>query len=142
MKTVSFILIFLFLFSCIGLSAGEKTGQGERYSWDFGKVKKGEVLRHVFLLKNNSDRTMRIKDITTSCGCAVSKTRKTVLAPQETTDIEVSFDTSDYSGDTRQFIYVHSDSLDTSASLGINSERNRTIDNPIIRFIIKAYVIN
>ena len=126
MKAASFILIFLFLFSCTGLSAEEKPGVNGEYSWDFGKVKKGQVLKHAFLLKNDSSGVMRIKDITTSCGCTVSRTRKTVLAPQESTDIEVSFDTSDYSGDTRQFVYVHSDNL----------------DNPIIRFIIKAYVIN
>ena len=93
-------------------------------AWDFGKVKKGEVLKHVFILKNESLETLRIKEVTTSCGCTVSSLKKKTLLGQESTSLEVKFNTKGYSGPTKQYIYVRTDSL----------------DNPVIRFIIKADV--
>jgi hypothetical protein len=102
-----------------------KAQEADPYTWDFGGVKEGEVLRHVFVLKNESGKIMTIKDIDTSCGCTVSQAKQKILLPAESTEIEVGFDTKGYSGLTNQYIYVHTDSL----------------DNPIIRFIIKADVI-
>ncbi len=95
------------------------------YSWDFGQVKEGEVLRHTFVLKNESEKTLTIKDVNTSCGCTVFKVEKKVILPGESTDLEVQFNSKGYSGLAQQYVYVHTDSL----------------DNPIIRFIIKAEVI-
>ena len=95
------------------------------YLWDFGQVKKGEILKHDFVLRNDSAQTLNIKEITTSCGCTVSEAQKKTLLPGESTVLSVHFDTKDYSGAVHQFIYVNSDRL----------------DNPIIRFIIKAEVV-
>ncbi len=93
--------------------------------WDFGRVKEGELLTHNFKLKNESRETLNIKDVNTSCGCTVSKVKEKVLSPGQSTVIEVRFNSKGYSGHTQQYIYVHTDSL----------------DNSIIRFIIKAEVI-
>jgi hypothetical protein len=95
------------------------------YTWDFGRVKEGEVLTHTFIFKNESAKTINIIDVNTSCGCTVSKTQKKTLLPDEETRIEVQFKSKGYSGPVQQFVYVHSDNL----------------DNPIIRFIIKAEVL-
>lgn len=94
------------------------------FTWDFGKVKEGTLLRHTFIFKNESEKNLTIQNITTSCGCTASEAKKKNLMPQESTAIEVSFNSQGYSGITQQFIYVHTDNL----------------DNPIIKFIIKADV--
>ncbi len=109
-------------------SQAEITGQTEiadPYSWDFGQAKEGEVLKHTFVLKNESEKTLTIKDVNTSCGCTASKVEKKILLPGESTEIEVQFNSKGYSGLTQQYVYVHTDSL----------------DKPILRFIIKAEVI-
>lgn len=93
-------------------------------SWDFGKAAAGSILQHDFVLKNESGRTLKITGINTSCGCTVSKVKKEVLAPGETTEIEVKFNTRGYSGAVRQFIFVNTDSP----------------ENPIIRFTIKTEI--
>jgi hypothetical protein len=134
-KTLFWGLFILFI--SIGCSAG-KQPQGQdnlrvevkeealdSYAWDFGQVKEGQVLKHVFTFKNESTKTLKIKDINTSCGCTVSQAKKMVLLPQETTTIEVKFDSKGYSGPVKQYVYVHTDDL----------------DNPVIRFIIKAQVV-
>jgi hypothetical protein len=95
------------------------------YSWDFGQVKEGEALKHAFALKNESRETLTIKDVSSSCGCTVPKMEKKILLPGQSATLEVRFNTKGYSGNTQQYVYVHTDSL----------------DKPIIRFIIKAEVI-
>lgn len=112
------------IFLILSLS-GCNTLRGNPYLWDFGQVKEGEILKHNFILKNESQDVLNIKDVNTSCGCTVSKVEKKVLLPGESTLIEVEFDTKGYSGLTQQYIYVHTDNL----------------DNPVLRFIIKAEAI-
>jgi hypothetical protein len=92
--------------------------------WDFQDVTQGEVVTHEFVLRNESQDTLHIKEVTTSCGCTVSEVKNKTLFPNEETVIEVKFDTKGYRGRVQQFVYVHTDSL----------------DKPIVRYIIKANV--
>ena len=103
----------------------DQTGIVDPYSWDFGQVKEGEVLKHNFILKNESEKTLTIKDVNTSCGCTASKVEKKILLPGQSATLEVQFNSKGYSGPVQQYVYVHTDSL----------------DKPIIKFIIKADVI-
>jgi len=93
-------------------------------SWDFGSIKEGDIVKHNFIFKNESKKVLTIKDVNTSCGCAVSQVEKKVLKPGEATTIEVQFNSRGYSGEIKQYIYVYTDDL----------------DNPVARFIIKASV--
>ena len=125
-----FILFLVFpLQGCYSQNNQEKIPQDSKtsdpYSWDFGQVKEGGVLKHVFILKNESGKNMTIKDVNTSCGCTVSRAEKKNLLSGESAPIEVQFNSKGYSGGVQQYIYVHTDSL----------------DKPIIRFIIKAEVM-
>mgnify|MGYP001563067920 CR=1 FL=1 len=124
-------LIFLFLsfpitgcYSQQGNNAIQKVKESDPYTWDFGQVKKGAVLRHAFKLENESNKILNILNVSTSCGCTAFEVKKKKLAPKETTLIKVSFKTRDYSGPTQQYVYVNTDSL----------------DNPVIKYIIKADV--
>lgn len=93
--------------------------------WDFQEVPQGEVVTHEFVFRNESQDTLNIKEVTTSCGCTVSKVKNKTLFPNEETVIEVKFDSKGYKGMVQQFVYVHTNSL----------------DRPIVRYIIKANVV-
>lgn len=114
------LLIFMFF-----LQAGYCADQLDPYTWDFRKLKHGEVAAHSFSLKNNSNKPLKITAVNTSCGCTVSEVKKKLLLPGESTPVEIKFNSKGYSGNVQQFTYVVTDD----------------IDNPVIRFIIKAYVI-
>jgi len=120
----------LILFISTGCSTGqqpkEQGNSPDPYTWDFGQVKEGQVLKHTFTLKNESTKTLKIKDVNTSCGCTASEAKKVILLPQESTTVEVKFNSKGYSGSAKQYIYVHTDDL----------------DNPVIRFIIIAQVVS
>lgn len=107
------------------LSETKKEEVSDPYTWDFGFAKQGEVLKHTFILKNESTKALNIKQVNTSCGCTISEVKKKTLLPQASTEIAVEFKTKGYSGPVKQHIYVTTDSL----------------DNPIIKFIIKADVV-
>jgi hypothetical protein len=127
------LFLFIWLFFCLcplGCQAQKnvilsREGKAtDPYTWDFGQVKQGEVLEHEFSFKNQTSKILNIKSVNTSCGCTVSQVKKNTLQPGESTSLGVKFNTTGYSGLTQQFVYVNTDNL----------------DNPIIRFIIKAQV--
>ena len=99
--------------------------QEAQESWDFGQVKEGLILKHDFLLKNESQKPLKITGTHTSCGCTVSKVEKNALLPGEETSIEVKFNSVGYSGPTEQYVYVNTDDA----------------ENPILKFTVKAQVI-
>jgi hypothetical protein len=131
MRNWSFIIfIFLVFYGCTAeLTKAQITAQGmpttDPYTWNFGRVKEGAILKHEFVFKNTSDKFLKIMDITTSCSCTVSKAKKNILAPGEAIPIEVQFKSKGYSKAVEQFVYVHTDNIDDS----------------VIKFIIKADVV-
>jgi len=133
--TVLASFVFFLHTGCFG------TETADPYTWDFGRIREGQIVKHSFLLENKSNKVLNIRGVNTSCGCTASEIKKKALKPGESAEVAVSFNSKGYSGEVKQFIYVNTDDIDTSASLGINDEHSRTIDNPVIRFIIKAEVI-
>ena len=102
-----------------------KSAGGPYAVWDFGEVKEGEILKHNFEFKNDSPKTLNIIQVKTTCGCTVSKIQKNNLLPQESTLLEVQFNSKGFSGQVEKTIYVQTDDL----------------DKPLFVFIIKGKVI-
>jgi len=160
--TKIFLLLVMFLATipvCFTQGQGRllaETRLEEFYLWDFGRVREGDVVKHNFNLKNSTGKTLKVKDVTTSCGCTASAVKKDTLLPGESTEIAVEFDSQGYSGPVRQFIYVHTDANSAPVLAGSDNGspstplvnppeplkgHKRNIDNSIIKFIIKADVI-
>jgi len=116
---LSLLGFFIFQFAC---AEKEKVDPNV---WDFGQVKQGVVLKHDFILKNETDDILKINNIHTSCGCTVSESAKKSLLPQESTTVMVTFKSEGYLGPVTQFVYVNTDNPDLE----------------IIKFTIKAQVI-
>ena len=121
------IILFLLVFPMFQFAYGEseKTVTSDPNEWDFGQVKQGVILKHDFVLKNQTNDILEIDSIHTSCGCTVSQSEKKSLLPQASTNIKVTFNSHGYSGPVKQFVYVNTNNADVG----------------IIRFIIKAEVV-
>jgi len=103
----------------------EGTTKDEVYStWDFGSVKKGRTVEHEFIFTNNTAKVIKIVNLDTSCGCAVSEAAKKVISAGESAAIKVKFDSSDYLGPVKQYVYMHTDDQ----------------ESPLYKFVIKANV--
>lgn len=83
-------------------------------SKDFGRVKQGEALTHVFVFKNEGDETLKIKSVRTSCGCAAALASNDEIAPGKSGEVKVTFDTRGYVQKTSKYIYVESNDLSQS----------------------------
>ena len=134
-KRVAIFLLgfFIFQFTSIEMHAGlsvkaaycAEKEKNVPNDWDFGTVKQGAILRHDFVLKNQTRNTLKINSVHTSCGCTASQADKKSLLPQESTTIKVTFNSRGYSGQVTQFVYVNTDNPDLA----------------IIKFTIKAQVV-
>ena len=132
-KVIMIGSLFIYLFFGVEAHAGlfmnsacyaqeERAGINE---WDFGVVKQGAVLKHDFILKNETNDILAINSIHTSCGCTASQSDKKSLMPQESTAIKVTFNSHGYLGLVKQFVYVNTDNADQA----------------IIKFTVKANVV-
>jgi Protein of unknown function (DUF1573)/HYDIN/CFA65/VesB-like, Ig-like domain len=61
--------------------------------FNFGTALEGQMVNHTFKLKNVGKGELLIRGVKTSCGCTAAAPSKSDLAPGETTDITVGFDT-------------------------------------------------
>src|SRR5271154_3199424 len=61
--------------------------------YDFGSALEGTMVKHTFTIKNTGEGYLEITGVKTSCGCTTGEPSKMHVAPGETSDIAVSFDT-------------------------------------------------
>ena len=66
--------------------------------FDFGQVKDGEIVRHTFSFKNDGKNPLVIQRAKASCGCTVPTWTKEPIAPGETGEIAVEFNSKNKAG--------------------------------------------
>jgi hypothetical protein len=80
----------------------------EKESWDFGKVKQGETLTHVFKFKNIGEENLEIKGVRTSCGCTAALATNAEVPPEKEGEIKVTIDTRGYEYKITKYVFVDS----------------------------------
>lgn len=74
----------------------------------FGNVTQGVKATHLFAFKNEGTVPLKISRVQTSCGCTAAVAGKNELAPQESSDIEVTFNSAGRSGQFKKSVQVYS----------------------------------
>ncbi|MFI5237179.1 MAG: DUF1573 domain-containing protein [Ignavibacteriales bacterium] len=67
-------------------------------SFDFGDIKQGETVSHTFVLSNSGGDLLKITNVKASCGCTAASPEKSELAPGESTNLLVSFNSTGRQG--------------------------------------------
>jgi len=62
--------------------------------YDFGTVKQGEVVNHTFAFTNTGKEPLIIENASASCGCTVPEWTRTPIAPGQTGEIKVQFNST------------------------------------------------
>ena len=71
----------------------------DKKEYDFGTVTDGEIIETTFIITNTGKSPLIITDAKTTCGCTVPTWPKDKpIAPGESTNIEVKFDTGGKGG--------------------------------------------
>ena len=66
----------------------------EKDTHDFGKIKQGEKVTHVFKFTNSGKSPLIIKDAIATCGCTKPEWPKTPVQPGAEGEIKVTFDSA------------------------------------------------
>lgn len=80
--------------------------------FDFGKIVQGTVVEHQFEFYNAGGDTLKILDISASCGCSVGSLTKKVYAAGEKGVLNVKFDSKGKFGNQVQRIYIRTNEPD------------------------------
>lgn len=73
---------------------------------NIGTVKRGEVITGKFVVRNTGDTALDLRT-EIPCDCNTVKLYKSKLAPDESTAVEVTFDTAQYEGKEVKSVYIH-----------------------------------
>ena len=77
------------------LSAADKAtapkAEFDETIFNFGEIKQGAKVDKIFHMKNTGKRELIVRRIRTTCGCTAAQPGKKVLAPGETTELKVTF---------------------------------------------------
>lgn len=65
---------------------------------DFGKITEGESVEHTFKFKNTGKSDLLLSSVTASCGCTTPNWPKEPIAPGESDEIKVVFNSAGKSG--------------------------------------------
>lgn len=93
----------------------------ERSSHNFGKIKDGDVVEHVYKFKNTGANPLIIDEVVATCGCTVPSYTKTPVAPGATGEIAISFNSKGRAGNVDKDIYVKSNAQEPSISLNFKA---------------------
>lgn len=89
---------------------------------DFGTVDQGTESVKVFIYRNKGNQTLRISDVTSTCGCTVAQPEPKVLAPGAMGRLRVSFKSGSFSGPINKSITVRSNDPSVPAlALGVRA---------------------
>jgi hypothetical protein len=90
---------------------------------DFGPVPRGAMVRHPFVLTNNTQTPISILNLRVSCGCTSGKASVAVVPPGKTGVIEAQMDTRNFVGRkaTTLFVSVFNGTEEAEIALNVAS---------------------
>jgi hypothetical protein len=106
--TILVLPLFLALSCNLLLSQDRPQIKFQESSWDFGKMKEGQVKTHEFVFENTGDAPLVIKKVRTSCGCAAALVSEQTVEPGKKGEIKVTFNSRGYEGSVSKYVYVES----------------------------------
>lgn len=101
---ISFVSIIIVLWAAAAFAAPGIAV--EQPTFDFGQVRQGKKVVHVFTIKNKGDAPLAIKKITPSCGCTGVSSSSSVILPGKSGKITATFDSTNYPGPAHKTIAV------------------------------------
>ena len=73
--------------------------------FDYGEVIEGDILKHSFVISNNSDGII-VLNVRSSCGCTKAKLSGKTIKPRKATKIAVWLDTTGRNGHVEQYLDI------------------------------------
>lgn len=100
---------------------GPKISFSEK-SFDFGDIKQGQKVEHVFAFENVGNEPLILSDVRTTCGCTAPEWPREPIAPGAKASIKVVFNSAGKMGMQNKVITVMSNAVN-------NPERVKIVTN-------------
>ncbi|SHL06782.1 DUF1573 domain-containing protein [Hymenobacter psychrotolerans] len=129
------VLVLALSLACAGFAAQAQTAavkpanaqtkvagpqiQFDEMKYDFGAVKQGDVVKHVFKFKNTGTQPLVISNIGVSCGCTTPEWTKDPVMPGKTGTITANFNTAGKLGMQNKVLTVESNSASGNAMVAL-----------------------
>lgn len=120
---ISFALILIFTLSVLAGPAVEISPD----SFNFGKTIQRTKISHTFWIKSTGDQDLIITKIEPGCGCTQAPIGDTVVAPGDSTALEIILSTKSYRGFLSKRPYILTNASDEKKEVRIDAE---LIPNP------------
>ena len=78
----------------------------QQNSFEFGDIKQGETVSHTFVLTNSGGDLLKIANVQASCGCTAAVPEKSELAPGESTNLTVKFNSTGRQGAQKKTVKI------------------------------------
>ncbi len=111
----SIIVIFLFTSLAIFPQLLEPKVSVQQVEYDFGNINQNDIANHSFTITNTGGDVLKILDIKASCGCTAANPDKKELMPNESTQINVSFNSKGRKGPQTKTVTVKTNDPNTPA---------------------------
>lgn len=87
-------------------TAGPATVRFDGQTFDFGRVVAGEMVRHTYAFTNTGNTPLIIQNASASCGCTVPVWPKEPIAPGQTGEIKVEFNSAGREGQQSKTVTI------------------------------------
>ena len=96
--------------------------------FDFGEVKEGNVVRHVFKFKNQGKVPLVINNTQSTCGCTVSQWPREAIPPGGENQISVEFNTAGKTDFQEKAITISANTYPSNTTIYLRGYVNPTGD--------------
>jgi len=97
---------FMLTASCKKKEEGFAKMTFEESSFNFGEIKQGQKVSHIFKFKNDGTADLVITDAKGSCGCTVPEYPKTPVKVGAEGEIKVNFNSANKHGDQHKSVTI------------------------------------
>lgn len=91
----------------------------EESEFDFGDLKQGDEVKHIFKFKNTGKSNLIIETATAPCGCTVPSWPKEPIAPGVAGEIEVKFNSTGKEGVQNKVVTVTANTVPNTTTVKI-----------------------
>jgi len=91
-------------------------------SFDFGKIKEGDIVEHKFVFENVGKSPLQILDVQVQCGCTVASKPDAPVGVGQKDEIIVRFNSLGKAGVNKKFVTITSNAVPTEAVLSFTAE--------------------
>ena len=89
---------------------------------DYGIIEQGEKVSHIFTFKNSGSEPLVLSNVKASCGCTTPSWTKEPVAPGESGEVHVEFDSKGKSGKQTKTVTITANTDPTTTILTITGE--------------------